>query len=479
MTTRLCVAALSLALALPATAASERDLDYWVENELLPVVRDQLVEHPRFKGETVMFVVLEDNTPATVSNELALSLRDRLLYAALRTPGVLLGWRQGHGVAGDRSRPVDCTRDDVHYYIGIELSQRRDGRYSANLRALDLEDRTWVTGFGSSWRGQLTPMQRQAVHNVQPDKTFLGARDVPFTADQSDLLAAHLAHEMTCTLSRETSGNYVVTATRNEVALDTLGHTAELVSNNLASRLTLEFTAEDEQSNAILSGKAHRIDGSLFQYWLTITPKDPDGELSPLSASAYVSLPDSGLVGESKLTAASAAISLPTTAKDALLGPLRVLRAQDTPSCRRCSLLTANANADAIVFFLQYQPNYGLVRLANSVCRKRTAAHIITSGSAMQYPIPYSPMGSGDTRETDEWFVSPGAETYYAIAVADARAARRFANHLDKLPMRCRSKTQFGLRNRELQSWLDEFAMLAARSAPHIDWRAIEIRDVL
>ncbi|MDH3750686.1 MAG: hypothetical protein OEU40_08830, partial [Gammaproteobacteria bacterium] len=272
MIMRIPLAALLLLLALPATAANERNLNHWVEHELIPIVRQQLVEHPRFKGETVMFVILDDNAPSPVSNELALSLRDRLLDAALHTPGVLLGWQQGRGGGAERSQPVDCTRNDVHYYIGIELSKRLDDTYSAGLRALDLEDRTWVTGFGSSWRGKLTPIQRQAVSNIQTDKTFLGARDVPFTAEQTDLLAAHLAHEMTCTLSRETSGNYIVTATGAETTPDVLDGTAELVSNNLASRLTLEFTAEDEQSNATLSGQAHRIDGPLFQYWLTITP---------------------------------------------------------------------------------------------------------------------------------------------------------------------------------------------------------------
>jgi hypothetical protein len=190
MIRRFSIAALLLVLTLPAMAANNHNLDQWVEHELIPVVRQQLVEHPRFKGETVMFVILEDNAPAPVSNELALSLRDRLLEAALHTPGAQLGWQQGRGATANRSRPVDCTRDNVHYYIGIELSESLDNTYSASLRALDLEDRNWVTGFGSSWRGKLTPAQRAAVRNVQSDRTFLGARDVPFTADQSDLLAA-------------------------------------------------------------------------------------------------------------------------------------------------------------------------------------------------------------------------------------------------------------------------------------------------
>ncbi|MFQ5608992.1 MAG: hypothetical protein ACE5F8_01830, partial [Woeseiaceae bacterium] len=76
-------------------ASRERNLDRWVDVALLPHVRHELLTHPRFKGETVMFVVLDDNSPATETNALALSLRDRLLDAAVDTPGVRIGWRQG------------------------------------------------------------------------------------------------------------------------------------------------------------------------------------------------------------------------------------------------------------------------------------------------------------------------------------------------------------------------------------------------
>ena len=468
-----------LLVALHASAAGEKNLDDWVDRDLIPGMREQLVEHPRFKGETIMFVVFRDNAPAPVSSELALSLRDRLLEAALNTPGIVLGWQQGRAVTATTTQSADCERDDVHYYIGIELAQRRDGTYSASLRALDLEDRSWVTGFGGTWRGKLTPLQRQAQRNAQADVTFLGARDVPFSAAQSDLLAKHLAHEMTCALSRTTRGNYVVAATQAETTPDTLQGTAELVANNLADHVTLEFTTDDSQSNSTLSGKAHRIDASLYQYWLTITPKDPDGELSPLSTNAYVSLPGTGRPVHDPASSLTAAISMPGSRPDTLLGPLSVRKPQDARRCRDCSVLATSSNADAIVFLLQHQPTYGLVRLADSACRQRTAAHVVTTGSPVELPIPYLPIGSSDTRETKQWLLSPVAETYYAIAVADTRAARRFANHLDKLPLRCPNGIRLGLKNQSLQRWLDEFAMLASQNAGQFDWRAIEVRDVL
>ena len=153
-----------VAQAIPAVAESrEKDLDRWVDRDLIPYVQQQLLKHPRFRNETVMFVVLRDNAPASASNALALSVRDRLLAAAVATPGVAVGWQQGRSGNSLESQPQDCKRDDVHYYIGVELTQRLDSSYAVDVRALDLEDRNWVTGFGKHWQGRLSTTQRQAM----------------------------------------------------------------------------------------------------------------------------------------------------------------------------------------------------------------------------------------------------------------------------------------------------------------------------
>ena len=494
----LCLSVLSL-----QAQATERSLDRWFDRELVPYVTSQLVEHPRFKGESVMFVVFEDNVPASVGNALAISLRDRLLDAALNAPGVIVGRRQGGAAAGPAAQAVDCTRDEVHYYVGISLSRRIDGSHGVSVRAFDLEDNTWVSGFGTAWQGTLSSAQQQAMRRSQADATFRGARDVPFTADESDLLAARLAHDLSCALLRETAGRYIVAAEQASEAEDNLGVTVQLVSNNLARHDALELSGNEQQVNATLSGRAHQIDGSLYQYWLTVTPADADAELSTLSASAYVLLPGYRLAGEPPArndeipapAVLNATVDIPRGG-DALLGPLRILKAQDPRSCARprdtslrtttysesqsqCSVLIADARADAIVFVLAHQANFGLVRLGGPDCRERTAPHVMTRGAAMRYPVPFTAIGSSEMRETGEWRIAPGVDTYYAFAVTDARAAREFANHIDALPLRCSRSLRRGLENNALHLWLDEFAVLAERHASHVGWRALEIKDVL
>ncbi len=444
-----------------AAATRERDLERWLDRDAIPFVKQQLLEYPRFKGETVMFVVLEDNAPATFSNALTLSLRDRLLDAALDTPGVTIAWRQGRANAQHGNAAIDCTRDDVHYYIGIDLSRQLDDSYKVSIRALDLEDTSWVTGFGKSWQGQLSMTQRRALHQKSVDPSFRGTRDAPFTADENDLLAEHLAHELACALLRQTGGDYIVPGNSSDDTTRAIDNTIELVSNNIAAISAIELTADPELANAELTGKAHQIDGELYQYWLTVIPLGEDSDLSSLSVSAYLLRPTVSIAEEQAgHAAARATVAMPVKQQGALIGKY-------------------SFSNDAVVYFVEHQPHYGLVRLDDGACRNRSAATLVRAGDPLKFPVLYTHSRNSEAVKTDTWYVTPKRDTYYAIALSDEKAARRMANLLDQLPNRCSASTRPGLTGLALQNWLHEFSLLAEKNSQFIDWRAIEIRDVL
>ena len=489
----LIVLAILVAQSIPAVAESrEKDLDRWVDRDLIPYVRQQLLVHPRFRNETVMFVVLDDNAPSSSTNALALSIRDRLLAAAVATKGVAIGWQQGRSGAALESTPQDCMHDEVHYYIGVELRQKLDGAYAVSLRALDLEDRNWVTGFGRHWQGRLSTSQRQAMRQKRVDETFLGARDVPFTLAQTDLLAAQLAHQLSCTLKKRVRDEYVVSVDLVEPPAPGLEGTVQLISNNLANRQALTLSADSSATNAVLSGKAHPIDGALHQYWVTVTPSRDTDEIAALSASAYVVLPDAPrekpapvVVAQTNMAVpprpAPPPVSIPNAGKDALITPLSIAPPAARAECGRhaCSLLQTEARVDSIVFFLEHQANHGLVRLGDAECRDRTSARVARRGKALQFPIARTTTSRRNWSETREWAMAPELDTYYAFAVTDATVARRIANHMDRLPLRCGDALRPGLEDEDLQTWLTGLAMLTARESEHVDWRAIAVRDVL
>lgn len=488
----LIILAVLVAQAIPTVAESrEKDLDRWVDRDLIPYVRQQLIVHPRFSDETVMFVVLNDNAPASSTNALALSIRDRLLAAAVATQGVEIGWQQGRSGTTLESSPRDCMRDDVHYYVGIELTQRLDGTYAVNVRALDLEDRNWVTGFGRRWQGNLNTSQRQAMRQQRVDETFIGARDVPFTLAQTDLLAAQLAHRLSCTLMKRVEQEYVVAIDLVEPPASGLEGTVGLISNNLANRQALTVSASASSANAVLSGKAHRIDGHLHQYWVTITPRG-DNDVAALSASAYVVLPEAAArpsrpVAEGPPESVAVRphdpppVSIPNAGKDGFISALSISAPASLAECGAgsCSLLHTKALTDSIVFFLEHQANHGLVRLAEPDCRKRTAARIARNGQDLRFPIARTTTRARNHAETLEWKPAPENDTYYAVVVKDARVARQVANHIDQLPMRCSDSLRPGIEDEELRDWLEGLAMLTARNAQYVDWRAIEVRNVL
>ena len=97
----------------------------------------------------------------------------------------------------------------------------------------------------------------------------------------------------------------------------------------------------------------------------------------------------------------------------------------------------------------------------------------------MSFPIASTTTSSRNWRETYEWQIAPELDTYYAVVVTDAGVARRIANHIDDLPMRCSKAVRPGLEDDALRAWLADFAMLTARSAEHVDWRALQVKDVL
>ena len=174
-------------------------------------------------------------------------------------------------------------------------------------------------------------------------------------------------------------------------------------------------------------------------------------------------------------------ISIPNAGKDGFIGPLSIAAPASLAECdsRSCSLLQTRAHVDSIVFFLQHQANHGLVRLADGDCRKRTSARIARSGEAVRFPIARIFADSRDLTPTFDWDMEPELDTYYAIVATDAKVARRIANHIDHLPMRCSDSLRPGLEDDQLQVWLEGLATLAAGDARHVDWRAVEVRNVL
>ena len=451
--TKLMVIAAVLAVASGANA-KPRDAEAWVALNVAPSLVKELSSHPRFRGESIRVVVFADDLPAAASNAFALSLRDRLAIAIFDTPGIRM--------AADRDpgERLDCTTNEVDYYIGLQISYLGSDEFRIDLRTLDVEDRTWVTGFDLTWQGKLTQSQQDALEQPQADPWFRGARAAPYDKEQSDLLAADLARDLACASLRQTAGEYVVLINPADEKLP--GSTAELVRSNLAALASIQFTDDPTAANAIMHGQSHVVDNGLSQFWATIAPTDSGADLPTLTANAYIRFEPTKPDPLDSLSSSQAVLS---TARLVESGGNGVA-------------LQVGMKRDAVVFFLNHQKHHGLVRLSDADCGSRPEARVLRADDTLSRQLPVANIEPDAATATGRWTLTPQADTYYAIAVSDSETAHLLARHIQKLPQRCTSAVRFGLREEALERWLTRFARIVDTQPEHVDWQAVQVRNV-
>jgi len=480
-----------------ALAASKKPaLDDWMESSLIPSVVARLKTHPRFRNEIVRFVVMQDGKPSATTNTLAIALRDRLQDAVIDRSGIRVGWqvdRQNFDRRSEQSR-VDCTTSDVHYYIGLELEELGGGRFAILVRALDVDQQSWISGFSEYWQGTLTTMQYRAYRQPASDQAYLGQRTVPFEDSQTDLLAAQLAYDLGCSLLREMSGEYVAQVSGD--IRDPSNDTLALVSNNLADYKALKITANSSGTNSIIEARAHQVDNDLYQYWVTITPIAPDSAMPTISASAYIYLPETFLPA-SPSSYAQATKSSDVTRNATLIRSLRIVSSNSASLCdtstnggrqvygrnagrvsRQCFALETRAGQDSVVFFLYHQVNNGLVRLAGQGCSARSDARIARQGEALLFPLSMHSASPPSWLPGKDWMIEPDADTFYAVASSNTKAARALGRHFEQLPMRCGGGVRPGLEGAELRRWFSELDAITQHWRSEIDWRSVRVKNV-
>lgn len=490
------------ACATPATGLTSWgvDLDTWLDEDLSPYLAKQLSEHPRFKGEPVLIIVTQDSQPAPTTNELALGIRDRLRDSLVDTPGITLAWQPGQSrwQVGPAVSSIDCSRNHVHYYIGIDVARIYSGRYQVSVRALDLEDQSWAPGLSRQWTGPLTTANRRAFQKETTDDSLRGSRELPFEASQTDLMAAYLAYNLTCSLFKDSHDSYSTIAEADATASPPLTDAVELVSNNLARYQAVTVTDQPEQAEAILKGKAHAIDDDLYQYWITLLPKDGSTEVQTASTSAYVRLPGYHTAEPGVLDVAEpVAMRYPAPESESygpVISSLQIIQPRHQGNCdtadpwRRghrtatenfsvtryeCFGLQLQAQRNARLFLLNRQINQGLVRLSGRDCRSPTEIRLVRAGESVRFPD-----SADDWPSAMGWQGRPGLETFYAIAATSPDAAADIARHLDRLPERCTIAGTRGLNGARLDAWLDEFETILVDWDAHVDWQAIEVRHL-
>lgn len=480
----LVVSACGSAAVHPGAEDGGQDLMRWVSQDLAPYLREQLASHPRFKGEPVLLVGMDGPDVLPDIDGLSESIRGRLMDSLLDTPGVNLVWRPSAPLWEHHRRPIRARCQDpnaAHYYIGVQVSAEPGGDARVSVRALDLQDQAWVSGFGRHWQGRLSAAQQRALSSRQPDEYLRGLRVLPFGASQTDLAAAYLAENLSCLLGGRDSDMRVYVAPVQDAPAD-LQTTLGLLGNHLGRLQAVPLTDDPAAATHVLRVEALAVHGSTYQVWARLHPRQGASETTTVDTLAYVQL---------SLTASGGP---PVQAPDPnggtrLLSPLRLLAPRDPGLCasddpwRRgerwiagsepvpaggCFALELAARRDADVFLLNHRLDAALVRLLPDPCGDRGRRLRLAAGETLRVP------GGGGGRVAP-WGERPGLESFYALAASDPVASRALARHLQALPGAC-EPAGAGPDEEALDRWLRDLDRLMARHGTGVDWQAVRVR---
>lgn len=274
-----------------------RQLNHWVEQQLVPYVVKQLGQHPKFKNQPFLVVSMKGDDIQPEIDDLTHYIRNRIIAALLQTPGVNPRWRPTARPWKHHRRLADLSCGEfsqVRYYIGIDIHfSPLNQATEVSIRALDTHQNSWVSGFYQSWHGRLNPAQHKALNHRYQDEYLRGLRPLPFTASQPDLLASYLAHNLSCLLRHSQSDDEVLIYARHPATeIRPYFRTAlGLVDNYLGRFREVQITHEAQQASVILESQVHYLHDRLYQVWVTLRKAQGNRHLPGTETEAYVQLP--------------------------------------------------------------------------------------------------------------------------------------------------------------------------------------------
>ena len=455
----------------------DASLQRWLDDELAPYLAQQLGQHPRFKGESVILVRLDGPDIQADIDGLTRSLRDQLMDSLLTDAGVRLPWQPQQPPAQHHRRldQVECGRiRDANYYIGIEISRSATAQYRVSVRALDVRAGEWVNGFGKSWAGDLTSGELRALQERRRDESLRGLRVLPFSSRHPDLAARYLANNLSCLLRQREQQDlviYVESLTSDQPRLRTL---LSLIGNNLSRYREVRVTDRRKEANFLLRGEAHEIHSGLYQVWVVLHPENSGEHLTGMDTATYVRiLPAQDSSGSGRLVK-TIADEKPVIAEMELVR--RYSGSDDRGNClerrggeyagrqaaKGCPLLELSVERADQVFVFVHGTKDGVSRLSSGSCAK--VSELATDTTAKRsYLFPASRFSNAD------W------TTVYAIAVNGSELAQQINGLLQTLPDACGGAAGLRTDDNGMDQWLRGLDRLIATNNDHTAWTARRI----
>lgn len=445
-----------------APTTHEASLNTWVSHELTPYLVQQLGKHPKFKGQPFLLVRMKGDDVQASIDDLTGQIRESVMDSLLTEPGINLAWRPAvrpwqHHQSLDALHCAEYRK--IIYYIGIDTGLTKvDKKLFVKVRALNLKEGAWESGFGKSWIGDPTERQRAALNRTQTDEYLRGLRPLPFTVAEPDLLASYLAQNLSCLFKQRDSHEVVLCLDAKGSGRKVFFKTVfDLVASYLARFREVRVTRDPEHAHITIKTDVHPIHGDLYQVWVSALQKDGDRYIPGTETEAYVRLPKNvraspkpvpGPIHMNPEPIGKQRIYRPLIASFGLLTPSgRAFCKTDTPwlsgerylddgehlTTGGCVAITLSLTSAARIYLFGGNPQGDLNRLFPSQCRE--LAHLnnrVPPDQGFRFP-PLSGTGARALILED----APGTERVYAVAISDAQMARRFEKYIRGIPGLC------------------------------------------
>lgn len=252
-------------------------LGRWLDTEVLPTLGRTLGEHPRFKGETIKLVSLDNGQPTHRASRLHKAVEAHLTQRLLRSSGVRIAW-------SDQPRQTCGVEQQAVYLLGVEIERDGSRYHKLNIGMIDVAESVWVSGVNHSWRGRLTATERAAL-SQQLDAAPEGTVDNPMPVHASTDIARSMHAHLKCAHPEGLDGP-VFLAPAESVDLNRI---MASLGSELATAPLAAITREGEQADWVLTLSSESAGSGGRIQALGLMLSDKDNRVTQQVATVYVS----------------------------------------------------------------------------------------------------------------------------------------------------------------------------------------------
>ena len=269
----------------------------WLENDFTQEITRQIQNNPRIKGNPFLIVSFNDQEIRTEIDALTRYVRRVLSDQLLEQRGLEVIWNptqqpwQHHRSLSELTC-VNNNTPTVLLALDIQKSPFETDTLEIFLRALDLAENKWISGFGQHWKTTADATYMAGLKQVETDQSLKGLRPKPFEENEMDLMAAYLARNTSCLFKESYSEEPIVlyidkTATN---ASQSLNKVFDMMDNYLNQLREVKITDSKARANVIMKQEVHHINGKLYQLWVKNYKVSDTSRLSGIETNAYVRL---------------------------------------------------------------------------------------------------------------------------------------------------------------------------------------------